>query len=67
MRRKKGYTDSIAKERLRFMAESQTGEGSPDLMMQLKKEISDIVARYFDISPEEYEVKVILKQIKKRA
>lgn len=49
------------------MAESQAGEGSPDLMMQLKKEISDIVARYFDISPEEYEVKVILKQIKKRA
>ena len=67
MRRKKGCTDSIAKERLRFMAESQAGEGSPDLMMQLKKEISDIVARYFDISAEEYEVKVILKQIKKRA
>ena len=27
---------------------------------QMKKEISDIVSRYFEISPDKYEIKVIL-------
>ena len=67
MKRKHGYTDSIAKERLRFMVDSGDTEGSFDLMNQLKKEISDIVFRYYDINPEEYEIKVVLKQVKKRA
>ena len=54
-------TGSIAKERLKFM------ENSPNLMERMKKEISDIISRYYDVSAENYEIKVILKQNKKRA
>lgn len=67
MRAKKELSDSIAKERLKLMAETETVECPPDLMARMKKEISDIVGRYFEISPEKYEIKVILKQTKKRA
>lgn len=67
MRGKKGNTDSIARERLKLMMESEPVDCEPDRMAQMKKEISEIVSRYFDIAPDGYEIKVILKQNKKRA
>ena len=60
-------TGSIAKERLKFMIESGQMENPPNLMERMKKEISDIISRYYDVSAENYEIKVILKQNKKRA
>ena len=60
-------TGSIAKERLKFMIESGQMENSLNLMERMKKEISDIISRYYDVSAENYEIKVILKQNKKRA
>lgn len=60
-------TGSIAKERLKFMIGSGQMENSPNLMERMKKEISDIISRYYDVSAENYEIKVILKQNKKRA
>lgn len=60
-------TGSIAKERLKFMIESGQMENYPNLMERMKKEISDIISRYYDVSAENYEIKVILKQNKKRA
>lgn len=67
MRGKKEKTDSIAKERLKLMMESEPIDCEPDRMAQMKKEISEIVSRYFDVAPDGYDVKVILKQSKKRA
>ena len=60
-------TDSIAKERLKLMEEKGPFDRSPALMERMKKEISDIVSRYCEIAPENYEINVILKQTKKRA
>ena len=40
---------------------------SPVVITRMKKEIADIIARYYEVSPENYEIKVILKQNKKRA
>ena len=60
-------TGSIARGRLKFMIESGQMENSPNLMERMKKEISEIISRYYDISAENYEIKVILKQNKKRA
>ncbi len=60
-------TDSIAKERLKLMVESDPLDGASIQMMQMKKEISDIVSRYYELDPENYEINVILKQTKKRA
>jgi len=33
----------------------------------MKKEISDIISRYFEFSPDDYEIRVVLKQNRKRA
>lgn len=60
-------TDSIAKERLKLMVESDPLDGASIQMMQMKKEISEIVSRYYELDSENYEINVTLKQTKKRA
>ena len=57
---------SIAKERLKIMMESDTLEYSSKDIAQLKKEISALVGRYFDSPAEMFEIKITLKQNKKR-
>lgn len=56
----------IAKERLKLMMESDTLEYSTNDISRLKKEISSLVSRYFNISADMFEVKITLKQDKKR-
>ncbi len=67
MKSRNGYSDSVAKERLKLMVESEPAECSSKLMDQMKQEIAVIVSRYFSLEPENYEIKVILKHNKKRA
>lgn len=63
---KKEQSSSIAKERLKLMMESDALEYSANDMSRLKKEISSLVSRYFDTSSDMFEVKISLKQNKKR-
>lgn len=58
---------TLAKERLKLMVESEPLECTPSAMSRMKKEISDIISRYYEISSDTYEIKVILKPNKKRA
>ncbi len=59
-------SSSIAKERLKVMMESDTLEYSASDISRLKKEISALVSRYFDVSADMFEIKIALKQNKKR-
>jgi cell division topological specificity factor MinE len=61
MKGRRERTGIIAKERLKLMLEAEPVDFGQDKMAQMKKEISDIVERYFDVLPDEYEIKVILK------
>lgn len=67
MKRKDSFSNMIARERLKLMAESETFDCPPEIISQIKKEISSIIGRYFDLAPDTYEIKVLLKQTKKRA
>lgn len=60
-------SNQIAKERLKLMTEAGVMEASPVAMRRMKKEISAIISRYYDLAPENYEIRVILKQNRKRA
>lgn len=62
----KENSSSIAKERLKLMMESDTLEYSANDISRLKKEISNLVSRYFDLSADMFEVRITLKQKKKR-
>ena len=62
---KNNYSD-IAKERLKIMMESDTLEYSSKDISQLKKEISNLLSRYFDSPADMFEIKITLKQNKKR-
>ena len=63
--RKNDYS-SIAKERLKLMMESDTLEYSAADIARLKKEISALMNRYFDVPADMFEVRITLKQDKKR-
>ena len=64
--RRKG-SNQIAKERLKLMAEAGVVDASPVALRRMKKEISAIISRYYNLAPENYEIRVILKQNRKRA
>jgi septum formation topological specificity factor MinE len=54
-------SNEVAKERLLLMGETVPFEDTPRKARRMQKEIFDIIARYYDISPEDYEIKVVLK------
>lgn len=56
----------LAKERLLLMAESEPFENSSPMMIQLKKELCEVLERYLDISSDEYEIKLIRRYQEKR-
>lgn len=49
------------------MTEAGVVDASPVAMRRMKKEISAIISRYYDLPPDNYEIRVILKQNRKRA
>ena len=59
------FSNQVAKERLKLMIEAEPIECTPELMARMKREVSDIIGRYFELSPDAYEMKVILKQNRK--
>ena len=67
MKHHKNNYSTIAKERLKLMMESDALEYSSKDLTQLKKEIAQLVSRYFDEPADMYEIKITLKQNKKRA
>ncbi len=60
-------SNQIAKERLKLMTEAGVVDASPVALRRMKKEISAILSRYYNLAPENYEIRVILKQNRKRA
>ena len=66
MRFGKEDASCIAKERLKLMMESDTLEYSSSDISRLKKEIAALVSRYFNVSTDMFEVRITLKQGKKR-
>lgn len=67
MRHRDSFSNLIARERLKQMVESEAFDCSPEVLDQIKKEISLVIGKYFDLTPDTYEIKVLLKQMKKRA
>lgn len=59
------FSNQVAKERLKLMIEAEPIECTPELMARMKREVSDIIGRYFELSSDAYEIKVILKQNRK--
>ncbi|MEE1009703.1 MAG: cell division topological specificity factor MinE [Agathobacter sp.] len=60
-------SNSIAKERLKLMLETSPLDDNSQIISQANQEIKQIINKYFDIDSNDYEIKVLLKQIQKRA
>ena len=61
MIRKKFDSGTNAKERLQLLMETERFLERSSEMQQMKEEISKIVNRYLDLSSEEYEIKILMK------
>ena len=60
-------SNSIAKERLKLMLETSPLDDNSQIISQANQEIKQIINKYFDIDSNDYEIKVLLKQIQKIA
>ncbi len=58
---------TIAKERLKLMIEAEKQKLDDDTLNQIRHEIGSVITKYVDIEPENIEVRVTLKDYKKRA
>lgn len=61
-----GASKSIAKERLKLMMDAAKQKLDDDTLTQIRHEIGSVITKYVDIEPENVEVKVMLKDYKKR-
>ncbi|MEE1101535.1 MAG: cell division topological specificity factor MinE [Agathobacter sp.] len=58
---KSKLTSKIAKERLKIIDEQENLDCPMEIILQIKKEISDIICKYFDESPDSFKIKIIHK------
>lgn len=56
----------IAKERLKLILDAEKQKLDEDTLNQIKQEIGSVITKYVDIEPENIEVKVLLKDYKKK-
>lgn len=57
---------TVAKERLKLMMDAEKQKLDDDTLKQIRQEIGTVITKYVDIEPENVEVKVLLKDYKKR-
>ncbi len=56
----------VARERLRMMIEKEQQLPDDDMMDAIRSDINDVISKYVDIEPENIEIKIILREYKKR-
>lgn len=56
----------IAKERLKVLLDAEKQKLDDETLTQIRQEIGTVITKYVDIEPENIEVKVMLKDYKKR-
>lgn len=57
---------TVAKERLKLMMDAEKQKLDDDTLKQIRQEIGTVITKYVDIEPENVEVKVLLKDYKKK-
>ena len=65
--RSSGASGQIAKERLKIMMDAEKQNLDDDTLNQIRQEIGAVITKYVNIEPENVEVKVTLRDYKKRA
>jgi cell division topological specificity factor len=60
------HSGCVAKERLKFMFHTEKKQLGEDIMHQIRQEIGAVITKYVDIEPENIEVRVTLKDYRKR-
>ena len=62
----KNQSVTAAKERLKFMINYENNILDEETMGCIRRDIGNVITKYVDVEPENIEIKVILKEYKKR-
>lgn len=63
----KAVSGMIAMERLKTMLDYENHRLDEETIDAIRREIGEVVSRYVDVEPENMDIKVVLKEYKKRA
>lgn len=63
----KDHSGMVAMERLKTILENENQRLDEETIDLIRKDIGTVVSRYVEIAPENMDIKVILKEYKKRA
>lgn len=63
---KKDTSGVIAFERLRTMLSDEKTNLDEDMMSAIRQDIGNIILKYVDIEPDNIDIKIILKEYKKK-
>ena len=63
---KKDTSGSVAFERLKCMLAEEKVMIDEDTMASIRRDVGDVVLKYVDVEPDNVDIKIILKEYKKR-
>lgn len=63
---KKNTSGMVAFERLKMMLSDEKLKLDEDTMSAIRKDIGNIILKYVDIEPDNVDIKIILKEYKKK-
>ena len=63
---KKSTSGSVAFERLKLMLADEKLKLDEDTMSAIRREVGNVVLKYVDIEPDNVDIKIILKEYKKK-
>ncbi len=63
---KKDTSGSVAFERLKCMLAEEKVMIDEDTMASIRRDVGDVVLKYVDVEPDNVDIKIILKEYKKK-
>ena len=63
---KKDVSRTIAFQRLKSLLNEENHELDEEVMSSIRKEVGNVILKYVDIEPEDVNVKIFLKEYKKK-
>ena len=63
---KKDSSGTIAFERLKGILADEKFQVDEDTMASIRRDIGDVILKYVDVEPDDVDIKIILKEYKKK-
>lgn len=63
---KKNASGSVALQRLKLLLADEKNQIDEETMSSIRREVGNVILKYIDIEPDDMDIKIILKEYKKK-